>query len=464
MLSAPSGCARTGYLSHLYLASLWDVHISLRFEKLVACAAEFSYSHTRKHVFRKGIFILKRRLTSPFIAVTLISALALTSCAEKDGVVDNEKEPSFNSADSNPDNSIPDNIVTDNRNDVDLSPYIMKAKTTKIADLPEGEATRGLQFLDGRVIGHAMTDKDTGASRVYSVDADGNDYKIEKDFGSLIEEINKDHKFEYTDVDKSVIDPDGYGLTVYQEPGSDDYVLYTQYYFSKGGDWYLEAKRTNNDKYDEDYISAKVPRLQFNAINSCLDPKMMEEAGHYIGFTTGAGSSSNLMLNIGDPDSSYTPADDPEIELSSGSTTDDDDSTLKGITDCGFAGNFLVTNVRNHYDIRKGTTPDGNANPELKHRAHLTLSLPLTGDKHRKTTDGLPVDYATSYLVDLEGIDPNKDVTALAIDPDDPDTAYVTVEGDNGLYKVDISSAQFGGHSDGYKFLDDMYARVSGKK
>lgn len=469
MLSAPSGCARTGYLSHLYLASLWDVHISLRFEKLVACAAEFSYSHTRKHVFRKGIFILKRRLTSPFIAVTLISALALTSCAEKDGVVDNEKEPSFNSADSNPDNSIPDNIVTDNRNDVDLSPYIMKAKTTKIADLPEGEATRGLQFVDGRIIGHAMTDKDTGASRVYSVDADGNDYKIEKDFGSLdsiIEELKKDPIFDFSldfsKIDKDTIDPDGYGLTVYQEPGSDDYVLYTEYHLDSKEHWYLEAKRTDNGKYDENYVQRKASHLHSDTINGCLDPKMMEKAGRYIGFTTTTNSDPfNLTIDAG----SRTYA--PEIELSSGSTTDDDDSTLKGITDCGFAGNFLVTNVRNHYDAEKGATPDGDVNPKLKHRTHLALSLPHDDDKHRKTekTEGrLPVDYETSYLVDLEGIDPNKDVTAVATNPDDPNTAYVTVEGDNGLYKVDISSAHFGGHRDGNKFLDDMYARVSGKK
>lgn len=398
---------------------------------------------------------MKRTLALPLIGAALVSALTLTSCAE-DSESNNAAPDDNNSSQSA--ESIPDNIVTDNRNKVDLSPYIMKAQTTKIADLPEGEATRGLQFLDGRIFGHAMTDKDTGASRVYSVNTDGDDYKTEKDFGSLIEEMNKDQLLEYSKVDKDVIDPDGYGLTVYQEPGSDDYVLFTEYYMHTGQHWYLEAKRTDNNKYDEDRIWEEASRLHGATINGCLDPKMMEKAGHYMGFTTSSGGSSNLMIDIGNH--TYS----PEIELSSGSTTDDDDSNLKGVTDCGFAGNFLVTNVRNHFDAEEGATPDGNANPKLKHRTHLAMSLPHDDDKHRKTEDGLPVDYEASYLVDLEGIDPNKDVTALAIDPDNPDTAYVTVEGDNGLYKVDISSAHFGDHHDGNKFLDDMYARVSGKK
>lgn len=401
---------------------------------------------------------MKRRLTSPFIAVTLISALALTSCADKDGVVDNEKEPSFNSAGSNPDNSIPDNIVTDNRTEIDLSPYIMKAKTTKIADLPEGEATRGLQFLDGRILGHAMTDKDTGASRVYSVNTDGGDYKTEKDFGSLLDRVNEDKLFESEKMRKGNIQPEGYGLAVYQEPGSDDYVLNAEFYISENGHWDDIVKRTDDGKYDEARIWENAGYFNGSNINNCLDPQMMEKAGRYMGFTTIPKNPSGLLIDSGYP--TYT----PKIELSQGSTTNKSDTTLKGATDCGFAGNFLVTNVRNHFDAEKGATPDGNANPKLKHRTHLAMSLPLTGDKHRKTTDGLPVDYATSYLVDLEGIDPNKDVTALAIDPDDPDTAYVTVEGDNGLYKVDISSAHFGNYDDGYKFLDDMYARVDGKK
>lgn len=402
---------------------------------------------------------MKRRLTSPFIAVTLISALALTSCADKDGVVDNEKEPSFNSAGSNPDNSIPDNIVTDNRDEIDLSPYIMKAKTTKIADLPEGEATRGLQFLDGRIFGHAMTDKDTGASRVYSVNTDGGDYKTEKDFGSLLDRFNKG-RWETEKIHKEDLQPEAYGLAVYQEPDSDDYVLNAEYLLKEGDHWDDEVKRTDDGKYDDDRMWENARYLNELTINNCLNPKMMEKVGHYTGLATIPGGASKLKLDTGNGISAYI----PEVELSGGSTTNKSDSNLKGATDCGFAGDFLVTNIRNHFDAEEGATPDGNANPKLKHRTHLAMSLPLNGDKHRKTEDGLPVDYATSYLVDLEGIDPNKDVTALAIDPDDPDTAYVTVEGDNGLYKVDISSAHFGDHHDGYKFLDDMYARVDGKK
>lgn len=397
---------------------------------------------------------MKRTLALPLIGAALISILTLTSCAE-DSESNNAASNDNNSSQSA--ESIPDNIVTDNRKEIDLSPYIMKAKTTKIADLPEGEATRGLQFLDGRIFGHAMTDKNTGASRVYSVNADGGDYKTEKDFGSLLDEINKDlHSYEK--VDKDILEPEGYGLTVYQEPGSDEYVLHTEYYMGKGKHWYQEAKRTDDGKYNEDRIWHNASRIDEGSINNCLDPQMTDKAGHYMGFTTTHDEQSSLMIDIGSRN--YT----PKVELSRGSTTNKKDILLKGATDCGFAGNFLVTNVRNHFDADKGATPDGNANPKLKHRTHLAMSLPLNGENHRKTEDGLPVDYATSYLIDLEGIDPNKDVTALAIDPDDPDTAYVTVEGDNGLYKVDISSAHFGGHSDGYKFLDDMYARVDGKK
>lgn len=398
---------------------------------------------------------MKRTLALPLIGAALISTLTLTSCAE-DSESTNAASNDNNSSQSA--KSIPDNIVTDNRNKVDLSPYIMKTQTTKIADLPEGETTRGLQFLDGRIYGHAMTDKDTGASRVYSVNTDGGDYKTEKDFGSLLDRVNEGRDFESEKLHKESIQPEGYGLGVYKEPGSDDYVLNAEFYINTVGHWSDVAKRTDNDKYDEDRIWKHASRLNGFTINNCLDPQMMDKAGHYMGFTTIGRSASNLMIDIGNH--TYM----PEMELSSGSTTDDDDSNLKGATDCGFAGNFLVTNVRNHFDADKGATPDGNANPKLKHRTHLAMSLPLTGDKHRKTEDGLPVDYATSYLVDLEGIDPNKDVTALAIDPDDPDTAYVTVEGDNGLYKADISSAHFGDHHDGNKFLDDMYARVSRKK
>ena len=398
---------------------------------------------------------MKRTLALPLIGAALISTLTLTSCAE-DSESTNAASNDNNSSQSA--KSIPDNIVTDNRNKVDLSPYIMKAQTTKIADLPEGETTRGLQFLDGRIYGHAMTDKDTGASRVYSVNTDGGDYKTEKDFGSLLDRVNEGRDFESEKLHKESIQPEGYGLGVYKEPGSDDYVLNAEFYINTVGHWSDIAKRTDDGKYDEGRIEEHASRLNGFTINNCLDPQMMEKAGHYMGFTTIGRSSSNLMIDIGNR--TYM----PKMELSSGSTTDDDNSNLKGATDCGFAGNFLVTNVRNHFDADKGATPDGNANPKLKHRTHLAMSLPHDDDKHRKTEDGLPVDYEASYLVDLEGIDPNKDVTALAIDPDDPDTAYVTVEGDNGLYKVDISSAHFGDHHDGNKFLDDMYARVSGKK
>ena len=398
---------------------------------------------------------MKRTLALPLIGAALISTLTLTSCAE-DSESNNTASNDNNSSQSA--ESIPDNIVTNNRDEIDLSPYIMKAQTTKIADLPEGEATRGLQFLDGRIFGHAITDKDTGASRVYSVNTDGGDYKTEKDFGSLLDRVNEDKLFESEKMRKEVIQPEGYGLGVYKEPGSDDYVLNAEFYITTTGHWSDIAKRTDDGKYDEGRIEEHASRLNGFTINNCLDPQMMEKAGHYMGFTTIGRSSSNLMIDIGNR--TYM----PKVELSGGSTTNKKDSNLKGATDCGFAGDFLVTNIRNHFDAEKGATPDGNANPKLKHRTHLAMSLPLNGDSHRKTEDGLPVDYATSYLVDLEGIDPNKDVTALAIDPDDPDTAYVTVEGDNGLYKVDISSAQFGGHSDGYKFLDDMYARVDGKK
>ncbi len=108
---------------------------------------------------------MKRTLALPLIGAALISTLTLTSCAE-DSESNNTASNDNNSSQSA--ESIPDNIVTNNRDEIDLSPYIMKAQTTKIADLPEGEATRGLQFLDGRIFGHAMTDKDTGASRVYS--------------------------------------------------------------------------------------------------------------------------------------------------------------------------------------------------------------------------------------------------------------------------------------------------------
>lgn len=399
---------------------------------------------------------MKRTLALPLIGAALISTLTLTSCAE-DSESTNAASNDNNSSQSA--ESIPDNIVTDNRNDVDLSPYIMKAKTTKIADLPEGEATRGLQFLDGRIFGHAMTDKDTGASRVYSVDTDGSDYKIEKDFGSLLDRFNEGRRFDSEKLHKETIQPEGYGLGVYQEPGSDDYVLNAEFYFNGISHWEDIAKRTDNDKYDENRMWEHASGLNDLSINNCIDPQMMEKAGHYMGFTTIGRGASNLMIDIGDH--TYM----PEIGLSSGSTTTDGKSTtLKGATDCGFAGNFLVTNVRNHFDAKEGATPDGNANPKLKHRTHLAMSLPHDDDEDPKTKDGLPINYETSYLVDLEGIDPNKDVTALAIDPDDPDTAYVTVEGDNGLYKVDISSAHFGDHHDGYKFLDDMYARVSGKK
>lgn len=399
---------------------------------------------------------MKRTLALPLIGTALISTLTLTSCAE-DSESTNAASNDSNSSQSV--ESIPDNIVTDNRTEIDLSPYIMKAKTTKIANLPEGEATRGLQLLDGRIFGHAMTDKDTGASRVYSVDTNGGDYKIEKDFGSLLDRANEGKHFESEKMPKKVIQPEGSGLSVYQEPGSDDYVLDAEFYFTKTGHWSDIAKRTDNDKYDEDRMWEHAPGIDDNNINNCVDPQMMEKAGHYMGFTTVNSGKSNLMIDIGNRN--YL----PEIKLSSGSTTTGGKSTnLKGATDCGFAGNFLVTNIRNHFDTKEGTTPDGNANPKLKHRTHLAMSLPLTGDKYRKTEDGLPVDYKTSYLVDLEGIDPNKDVTALAIDPDNPDTAYVTVEGDNGLYKVDISSAHFGNHRDGNKFLDDMYARIDGKK
>lgn len=398
---------------------------------------------------------MKRTLALPLIGAALVSALTLTSCAE-DSESTNAASNDNNSSQSA--ESIPDNIVTDNRNEVDLSPYIMKAKTTKIADLPKGEATRGLQFLDGRIFGHAMTDKDTGASRVYSVNTDGGDYKIEKDFGSLLDRFNEGRRFDSEKLHKETIQPEGYGLGVYQEPGSDDYVLNAEFYFNGISHWEDIAKRTDNDKYDEDRMWEHAPSLNSLNINNCIDPQMMEKAGHYMGFTTIGRGESNLMIDIGDHN--YT----PEIELSHGSTTNEKDSALKGATDCGFAGNFLVTNVRNHFDAEKGATPDSNANPKLKHRTHLALSLPLSTDEDPKTKDGLPIDYETSYLVDLEGIDPNKDVTALAIDPDDPDTAYVTVEGDNGLYKVDISSAHFETYDDGDKFLDDMYARVSGEK
>lgn len=398
---------------------------------------------------------MKRTLALPLIGAALISTLTLTSCAE-DSESTNAASNDNNSSQSA--ESIPDNIVTDNRKEIDLSPYIMKAQTTKIANLPEGEATRGLQFLDGRIFGHAMTDKDTGASRVYSVNTDGGDYKTEKDFGSLLDRANEGKHFESEKLPKKVIQPEGTGLGVYQEPGSDDYVLNAEFYFTEIGHWSDIAKRTDNDKYDEDRMWEHAPGINDNSINNCVDPKMMEKAGHYMGFTTVINGKSNLMIDIGDYN--YL----PKVELSHGSTTNKKDSNLKGATDCGFAGDFLVTNIRNHFDAKEGPTPDGNANPKLKHRTHLAMSLPLTGEDHPKTKDGLPIDYATSYLVDLEGIDPNKDVTALAIDPNDPDTAYVTVEGDNGLYKVDISSAHFGDHHDGYKFLDDMYARVSGEK
>lgn len=399
---------------------------------------------------------MKRTLALPLIGAALISTLTLTSCAE-DSESTNAASNDNNSSQSA--ESIPDNIVTDNRKEIDLSPYIMKAQTTKIADLPEGEATRGLQFLDDRIFGHAMTDKDTGASRVYSVNTDGGDYKTEKDFGSLLDRVNEG-QWETEKMHKEDLQPEAYGLAVYQEPNSDDYVLNAEYLLKGSNHRYDEVKRTDDGKYDDDRIWENARYLNELTINNCLNPKMMEKVGHYTGLATIPSGASKLKLDTGNGASAYL----PEIKLSHGSTTDEDSSTLKGATDCGFAGNFLVTNVRNHFDADKGPTPDGNANPKLKHRTHLAMSLPLTGNKYRKTEDGLPVDYKTSYLVDLEGIDPNKDVTALAIDPGDPDTAYVTVEGDNGLYKVDISSAHFGDHHDGNKFLDDMYARVSGEK
>ena len=188
----------------------------------------------------------------------------------------------------------------------------------------------------------------------------------------------------------------------------------------------------------------------------------MEKSGSNVRFNINTGGYSHLILMDDDG------LEHVDLELFPGSTTDEhQDYPLSGATDCSFANDFLVTNIRNNStfeDSRNGRkSDDEEMNPHLKHRsAKLALSMPKYNDLY--TDNYGSVKYTVDYLVDLQGVDDKADVTALTTDPDDPNKVYVTMEGDSGLYSVDISSAHFTGKKNGDEVREDIYARLEGEK
>lgn len=416
----------------------------------------------------------KRVYALPLIATTVISAFTLSSCAQSDNGDNSDNGDTFTTAagegNSNSDSnnnssegkeSIPDNIVVDDRGDEDFSPFVLKAKATKIADLPEGEGTRGLQFVDGRIYGHAVTDRKTGASRVYSVDPEGGDHKVVRDFGSLIDAYNDGLKSYEEPLTQKDINTDRYGLVLYKKPHSESYFAHAKMPGAEDGQWIQEAFKSEDGKVDGDNLPYKELEANGGAFNNCLNESMMEKSGSNFRFNVTTRGKSNLTLMSDDG------FEEKDLELASGSTTDEeDDYFLDGATDCSFADDFLVTNIRNNSTFDDNSfdpesEDDEEMNPHLNHHsAKLALSMPKNHDHFPHYDNGLPKEYNVSFLVDLEGVDDKADVTALTTDPEDPNKVYVTMEGDSGLYEVDISSAHFTGKKDGNVVVEDIYFRL----
>lgn len=369
----------------------------------------------------------------------------------------------------------------------DFSPFSVALNAEKVADVPGLSATRGLQVVDGKLIGHTLVNKSNGASKVFSVDFDGSNYETVKEFGPVSESL--DAKYASPPPEDRVIFPDdkyrskfaqfnpeSFGLAVVQENSQTKPGIYAL----RGGALPLEDGSTANrvrgevvtlgdsqllkdaqrgydetikkkENADKDSTDSGYSYQLTEFANICVDNSKLDKDN--LKAPTLSAKDGVLMAGaIGGRSSRKDPMelnswiDENYLTVNKGSTSRYKDKMwLSRTTACTFSDNYLVTNIRKHVPLN-GKGPEKLFRNGAK-SAKIALSLP----DHDK-------DYGhdVTHLVSINDL-PNDDadVTTVAVDPNDPDNLYFTIEGDEGLYKLDLSPIKGDFETAGF-FFDHM--------
>lgn len=410
-----------------------------------------------------------KAITASILGLTL--GLGVTACGS-----DDDDNTSISSRGDQLIDLLKEYDLSKRKGKYDFSPFSVALNAEKVADVPGLSATRGLQVVDGKLIGHTLVNKSNGASKVFSVDLDGSNYETVKEFGPVSE--SPDAKYASPPPEDPVnfpdaehrskfaeFNPESFGLAVVQENSQTKPGVYAL----RGGALALEDGSTANriggeivtlgdsqllkdaqKKYDDDRAKGYGPdgyqRTFFS--NICVDNAKLDE-DNLKAPTLGAENGELVASAIGlrdDPMELNFPYHKESPVVDKGSTSRYKyKMDLARATACTFSDNYLVTNIRKH-------VPLNGVGPEKLFRngaesAKIALSLP----KHNK-------DYGhdVTHLISINDLPNNDaDVTTVAVDPDNPDDLYFSIEGDEGLYKLDLSPIKGDFETAGF-FFDHM--------
>lgn len=358
---------------------------------------------------------------------------------------------------------------------VDLSPYSVALDAEKVADIPGLSSTRGLQIIDGKLFGHTLVNKDNGSSKVFSTGLDGSNYETVKELGPVSE--SPDAKFMPKD-EKMGFNPETFGLSIVQENEDAEPALFAL----RGG-----ALKTNDEKMNLNRSGGEIVTLG----NSSLIKQAQEKyennlrrnqeglfkdkseqmySYQWTGYTNSCVHTPKLKNGVSAPilntdengELKYSDITNDRIIPNSpkgtigqwidhGSTSRyKKKNNLQKATSCAFSDNYLATNIRQHvaFDLSNETLNEIVKNGA--ENAKIALSLQEKEDEDRRFI---------SHMISINGLPNNDaDVTAVAVDQSNPNNLYFSIEGSDGLYKLDLSPIK-----DDSTNYDQFFGRMESK-
>lgn len=339
----------------------------------------------------------------------------------------------------------------------DFSPFSVALNAEKVADIPGLSSTRGLQIIDGKLFGHTLVNKDNGASKVFSTSLDGSDYETVKELGPISE--SPDAKYAFDDEEVS-FNPETFGLSIAQENKDTKPALFAL----RGGalpnngessvrgnrisgevvtlgdsSVIKEAQKKFEDRVRKDYALSNPSTQHFSYqspeySNSCVyTPLLGSDNVTVPTLNTNAGGS--LSYNNISKDEMWP--NDPKGNINQwidpGSTSRyKKEHELQKTTSCAFSDHYLATNIRQHVTFGLSNKPLNKIAKNGAENAKVALSLP--------EKEGKEDSRDITHMISINGLPNNEaDVTAVVVDPNNPDNLYFSIEGSDNLYKLDLS-------------------------